>query len=143
MSRVFKPTLSQTGTRQTHIMVFTVPPDRTVLWFKYGVSATTPIGWCLCNYTYEDLLSCAVIQHKCTATLDLAESNPHCSVLLRKSSSQQGCVSAIIPMDTFCSHRCAMTQRCSTDLGRIYLPLFDAALQNRLPAVIASLQMYL
>ncbi len=58
--------------------------------------------------------SCAVIQHKCSATLFLAKSNPHYSVLLCKTGSQQGCVSAITPMEICSSYRCAVTVHQST-----------------------------
>jgi len=59
----------------------------------------------------------ALTQHQCTATLFLAKSNPQCSVLLCKSGSQQGCVTAITPMEICCSYRCAVTHhQCTATL---------------------------
>lgn len=54
-------------------------------------------GLCQCNHTYRDLplYRCAVTRHQCIETLTLAKSNLHYLMLLCKTCSQQGCVSAI------------------------------------------------
>ena len=55
------------------------------------VTAVTPVESC---YSYR----CAVTQHKCTADLFKANCNPHCSVLLWQTGSQQALFD--------CSHTC-------------------------------------
>jgi len=71
------------------------------------ISAVTPMEIC-------SAYRCAVTQHQCTATLFLAKSNLHCSVLLCKTGSQQCCVSAVTPMEIGSLYRCAVTQHQST-----------------------------
>ena len=62
---------------------------------------------------------CAVTQHQCTATLFLAKSNPHCSVLLCKTGSQHACATAVTPMEIWSLYSCAVTQhQCSAALFR-------------------------
>ncbi len=67
------------------------------------VTAVTPMEVCI---SYR----CAVTQHQCTAALFRAKCNPHCSVLLCKTESQQCCVSAVTPVEICSSYRCAVTQ---------------------------------
>ncbi len=93
------------------------------------VTAITLMEIC-CSYR------CAVTQQKCTAALVRANCIAHCSVLLCRTGSQQARVTAITPTETCCSHRCAVTQqKCTAALVRANaIPLFSAALQNRLAA---------
>ena len=71
---------------------------------------------CHCNYTYEICCShkCAVIHHKSTAALVLANCIPHCPMLLCKTGSQHACVTAITPTEICCSHKCAVIHHKST-----------------------------
>ena len=54
---------------------------------------------------------CAVTQQECTAALVKAKCNPHCSVMLCETGSQQACVTAITHMEICSSYRCAVTQQ--------------------------------
>jgi len=89
---------------------------------------------------------CAGTQHQCTAARVRAKCSPHCSVLLCKTGSQQAvcyCIYAygILLFKQACS--AATPMHCSTGQGKMHSPLFSAALQNRLTACSASLQLQL
>ncbi len=59
------------------------------------------------------------MQHQCTAALVRATCIPHCSVLLCKTGSQQGCITAVTPLKICASYRCAVTQhQCTAALVR-------------------------
>ncbi len=94
-------------------------------------------GFCKYKYTYEDFLFTAVCSNPPpgTAALIGAKCFPHCSVLLCTTGWQQACVSA----DTFYEdvvsiQVCNDSLHCSTGLGKMYPPLFSAALQDRVTA---------
>jgi len=80
------------------------------------------VHWLWGNYTYGDLLFiqvCAVSQQKCTAALVWARCIVHCSVVLCKTGSQQGCVTASTLMEICSSYRCAVSQqKCTAALGK-------------------------
>ena len=103
------------------------------------VTAVTPVEICP---SYR----CAVTQHTCSATLFRVKCNPHCSVLLCKTGSQQAVCHCsytygdllFIQVSSDSSH-----MLCSKDQGKMQSPLFSAALQNRLTAGSVSLHLHL
>ena len=103
------------------------------------VTAVTPVEICP---SYR----CAVTQHTCSATLFRVKCNPHCSVLLCKTGSQQAVCNCsytygdllFIQVSSDSSH-----MLCSKDQGKMQSPLFSAALQNRLTAGSVSLHLHL
>ena len=88
----------------------------------------------------------AVAHHKCTAALFRARCNSHCSVLLCKTGSQQAVCHCSYTYGGFLFiHACSgpPQMHCSSVQGKMHLPLFSAALQNRLTAGSVSLQLQL
>ncbi len=76
---------------------------------------------------------CAVTQHQCIAALFMAKCNPHCSVLLCKSGSQQAvCHCSHSYGDLLFMQVCSepAPMHCSSVQGNMQSPLFSAALQN-------------
>ena len=103
------------------------------------VTADTPMEICS---SYR----CAVTQHKCSAALKRAKCNPHSSVLLCKTGSQQALSHCSYTYGDLlfiqvCSDPAQM--QCSSVEGKMQSPLFSAALQNRLTAGSVSLQLHL
>ena len=103
------------------------------------VTAVTPMEICS---SYR----CPVTHHTCSATLFRAKCNPHCSVLLCKTGSQQAVCHCsytygdllFIQVSSDTSH-----MLCNTVQGKMQSPLFSAALQKRLTAGSVSLQLHL
>ena len=103
------------------------------------VTAVTPMEICS---SYR----CPVAHHKCSATLFRAKRNPHCSVLLCKTGSQQAvCHCSYTYGDLLFIQVSSGTSKmlCNTVQGKMQSPLFSAALQNRLTAGSVSLQLHL
>ena len=103
------------------------------------VTAVTPIKICS---SYR----CSVAHHICSAALFRAKCNPHCSVLLCKTGSQQAvCHCTYTYGDLLFIQVSSGTSQmlCSKVQGKMESPLFSAALQKRLTAGSVSVQLHL
>ena len=89
---------------------------------------------------------CAVTQYQCGAALLKAKCNPHCSVPLCKTGSQQAVFDCSYTYGDqlfiqVCSDPAQM--HCSIVQSKMQFPLLSAALQSRLTAGSVSLQSHL
>ena len=77
--------------------------------FSNALQNRLTAGMCHCNYTYGAFIFVQVCSVP-TAALVFATYNPHYSVLLCKTGSQQACVTAITSKEIWSSYRCAVSQ---------------------------------